>query len=163
MCDLFDKTRQVWYKTRKAQETRDMQEVIMLGAVKHIRKTLPRCGLRKLHYKLQNFKKMHQIKMGRDKLANLPREHNLPIKKKKGPRTTNSNHRFRRYENKTKDWKPTRINQLWVSDITYIPIGRNFVYLSLITDAYSRKIVGWSLRKDLTHKQKHPVLKEELL
>ena len=61
-----------------------MQELIILGAVKHIRKTLPRCGLRKLHFELQNFKKMHQIKMGRDKLANLLREHNLLIKKKKG-------------------------------------------------------------------------------
>lgn len=162
MCELFGNTRQAWYKTRKAQETREMQELIVLGAVKHLRKSLPRLGLRKMHYMLTNFKKMHQIKMGRDKLADLLREHNLLIKKKKGPKTTNSNHRFRRYENKTKDLVPTRANQLWVSDITYIPIGRSFVYLSLITDAYSRKIIGWSLRKDLTHKGPEDALKMAL-
>lgn len=106
--------------------------------------------------------KMHAIKMGRDKLADLLREHNLLIKKKKGPKTTNSNHRFRRYANLTEGLEITRPNQLWVCDITYIRVGQNFLYLSLITDVYSRKIIGWALRKDLTHKGPEEALKMAL-
>jgi len=153
MCELFGKTRQAWYKTRRAQEVKEMKESVILSGVKDIRKKLPHCGLRKLHFKLQNFMKMHAIYMGRDKLADLLRSHNLLIKKKKrGHVTTNSNHRFIRYANKAADLEVTRVNQLWVCDITYIPVGRKFMYLSLITDVFSRKIVGWALRKDLTHK-----------
>jgi transposase InsO family protein len=59
---------------------------------------------------------------------------------------------MKRYPNLAKDLVPTAANQLWVSDITYIRVGGGFCYLSLITDAYSRKIVGWNLRRDLSAK-----------
>jgi len=152
MCELFGKTRQAWYKIRLDNEAIDMKKCVVISEVKQIRKQLPRCGLRKLHYKLKNSFKMHNIKMGRDKFADVLREFNLLITKKKGRKTTNSNHRFRRYANTAKDLKITRIDQLWVGDITYIRVGSNFLYLSLLMDVYSRKIVGWSLREDLTHK-----------
>ena len=152
MCGLFGKTRQAWYKTHRVKEVKEMQHDVVLNEVKYIRKKLPRCGLRKLHFMLKNTLQRHLITIGRDRLADLLREHNLLIKRKKGRKTTNSNHHFRRYANTAKDLEIIRIDQLWVCDITYIRTGRNFSYLSLITDAYSRKIVGWSLRDDLTHK-----------
>ena len=80
----------------------------------------------------------------------LRRNHLLRRKKRYVKRTTNSNHRFKKHPNLVKNLTPVRANQLWVSDITYIRTGgRMFSYLSLITDAYSRKIVGWFLSEDL--------------
>ncbi len=152
LCGLFGNTRQAWYKARKEKERQDMEAMAVLYQVKQIRKLLPRCGGKKLHYLLGNFLERHQIKFGRDKLFDLLREHNMLIAKKKGKRTTYSYHRFRKYKNKVKDLEVVRADQLWVSDITYISLGRNHCYLSLITDAYSRKIIGWSLREDLTAK-----------
>jgi transposase InsO family protein len=83
--------------------------------------------------------------MGRDKLYALLRAHNLLIKRsKRRAITTNSNHPFYKYPNLVKDFTPTKPNQLWVSDITYVLISGKFAYLSMITDAYSKKVVGWS-------------------
>jgi transposase InsO family protein len=70
--------------------------------------------------------------------------------RRRGPKTTNSNHLYRKYPNLIRDLKLTRSNQLWVSDITYLRTNQGFVYLSLITDAYSKKIVGWCLWPNLS-------------
>lgn len=152
MCELFGKTRQAWYKSVQVQEKQKMQAAVVLHEVKRIRKDLPRCGGKKLHRMLLPYLKMHRINLGRDKLFDLLREHNYLIKSRKSHKTTNSLHRYRKYKNKVKDLELTHPNQLWVSDITYIPIGGTFLYLCLITDAFSRKIVGWSLREDLSAK-----------
>ena len=79
-------------------------------------------------------------------------EHNLLVRKKKRrkPITTFSDHWMRKYPNLIEGFYPTAPNQLWVSDITYIIVGNGFAYLSLITDAYSRKIVGFYLSIDLS-------------
>ena len=103
MCGLFGKTRQAWYKTHRVKEVKEMQHDVVLNEVKYIRKKLPRCGLRKLHFMLKNTLQRHLITIGRDRLADLLREHNLLIKRKKGRKTTNSNHHFRRYANTAKD------------------------------------------------------------
>ncbi|WON95059.1 IS3 family transposase [Sphingobacterium sp. UGAL515B_05] len=71
-------------------------------------------------------------------------------KKKRAPGTTNSNHSYLKYPNLIKELAPTRSNELWVSDITYISVGYDFNYLSLITHAYSRKIMGYCLHPQLT-------------
>jgi putative transposase len=71
-------------------------------------------------------------------------------RKRRGPTTTLSKHRFKKYPNIIRDFIPTAPNQLWVSDITYIHLADGFAYLSLITDAYSHKIVGFYLSKDLS-------------
>jgi putative transposase len=84
--------------------------------------------------------------MGRDKLNTLLRRHGLLItRKRRNPKTTQSNHWFRRYSDLTKNLEVKQSEQLWVADITYICIGYDFNYLSLITDAYSRKIMGYCL------------------
>jgi len=90
--------------------------------------------------------------MGRDKLNTLMRNHGLLIvKKRRGSRTTNSNHTFHRYSDLAKNLELVRSGQLWVSDITYITISYDFDYLSLITDAYSKKIMGYCLHPYLTN------------
>lgn len=73
----------------------------------------------------------------------------LTLKKKYSTRTTNSLHRFYKYKNIIKDVEVTRPNQVWVSDITYIRTIKGFCYLALVTDMYSRKIVGYNLSDSL--------------
>jgi len=103
-------------------------------------------GARKVFKLLDSFLIDHQIKMGRDALFELLSENNLLIKKRKNyARTTNSYHWYHKYKNITRDFIPIHSNQLWVSDITYWKIKTGFVYISLITDAYSHKIVGYNL------------------
>ncbi|WP_417887560.1 transposase [Zunongwangia sp.] len=90
------------------------------------------------------------VKVGRDTLFKVLRDHNmLTLRKKYSVRTTYSLHRFRKYKNIVKDVTVTRPNQVWVSDITYIRTLKGFCYLALITDAYSRKIVGYDLMDSL--------------
>jgi len=89
--------------------------------------------------------------MGRDAFFELLRANGLLVRRKRyRARTTFSCHRFRKYQDLIRDMVPQRANQLWVSDITYIRIGKDFAYLSLVTDAYSRKIIGFCLSHDLS-------------
>jgi transposase InsO family protein len=103
---------------------------------------------------MQSFLVSHCFKIGRDAMFDLLAERGLLVTKRKrrGPVTTLSKHRFKKYPNIIRDFIPTAPNQLWVSDITYISLTNGFAYLSLITDAYSRKIVGFYLSRDLSAK-----------
>ncbi|MFT6602201.1 MAG: transposase InsO family protein [Dokdonia donghaensis] len=86
------------------------------------------------------------IKIGRDKFYNFLRLHNLLVPKRKNyTTTTNSNHMYKKYKNLVKDQVPTRPEQLWVSDITYIKTENGHNYLALVTDAYSKQIMGYNL------------------
>lgn len=125
-----------------------MQEVL------RIRKTQKRIGVRKLMILMSVFMRQHTIPIGRDAFFDLLRKQGLLVRRRRRskPQTTFSNHWLRKYENLIVDFIPTAPNQLWVSDITYIRLNEGFVYLSLITDAYSRKIVGFYLSKDLSAK-----------
>lgn len=107
-------------------------------------------GTRKLYLLLGDFMQTHGIKMGRDALFDLLAANQLLIRKRKRKCiTTNSNHWMQKYPNLIKGFVPTGINQLWVSDITYWKIGDQFVYISFVTDMYSRKIVGYHIGKTL--------------
>ena len=108
---------------------------------------MPRLGTRKLYHMLTETLKEHKIKIGRDKLFDLLEEHQMLVRRRKRKRvsTTDSNHPYRRYPNLVKELQPMRPDQLWVSDITYIRLIDDFCYLSMITDAYSRRIVGYCL------------------
>lgn len=91
-----------------------------------------------------------QIHLGRDQLFDLLRSNNRLIKpRKSGIRTTYSYRWFNRFDNLVKDFRPEASNQVWVSDITYVRIGAGFAYLSLVTDAFSRRIVGYHLANRL--------------
>ena len=130
--------------------------MLILAQVIKIRQQLPGVGTGKLHHLLTDFLAEQQIKLGRDKLYDLLREHHLlRHKKRKRAKTTNSQHPFYKYANLTKELLVSRPNHLWVSDISYIRTGNDFSYLSLITDAYSHKIMGKAL--DTTLQTKGPL------
>ena len=100
----------------------------------------------KLYNELKQDFKTHDIKTGRDKFYRFLRLNNLLIPKTKNYiTTTNSNHMFKKYKNLVKDQVPTRPEQLWVSDITYIKTEQGHSYLAIVTDAYSKQIMGYNL------------------
>ena len=109
-------------------------------------------GTRKLLEEMAVFLSNHHFKIGRDAMFDLLADRGLLVTKRKrrGPVTTLSKHRFKKYPHIVRDFIPIAPNQLWVSDITYIHLHEGFAYLSLITDAYSRKIVGFCLSRDLS-------------
>ncbi len=128
-----------------------MANAIVLKLVREIRQDLPRAGVPKLHFMLQDKLRAHGIKMGRDALYQLLGEHGYLIRyRKRKPYTTNSNHPYKKYPNLIRDIKYlTHPGQLWVSDITYIRLKESFCYLSIVTDAYSHKIIGFCLHPTL--------------
>jgi len=90
------------------------------------------------------------IKLGRDKLFDILREMDMLVKRKRSyVKTTNSYHKFHKYNNLIKDLIINRPNQVWVSDITYIRLTQGHCYLALITDAYSRKMIGYDISNSL--------------
>lgn len=124
-----------------------MEEEIIIKRVKEIRIEMPRIGTRKLHHLLTGTLLHHGIHIGRDSLFDLLANHGLLVRRRKRRKacTTDSRHRFKRYPNLVRQLEIDRPDQLWVSDITYLNLAEDFCYLSLITDAYSRKIVGYCL------------------
>lgn len=128
-----------------------MAAAIVLKLVKEIREDLPRAGVPKLHFMLQSKLAAHGIKMGRDALYQLLGEHGYLLRyRRRKPYTTNSNHPYKKYPNLIRDIKYlTHPGQLWVSDITYLRLLDRFCYLSIITDAYSHKIIGYCLHPTL--------------
>lgn len=150
ICDCFELKRDAFYKYSKRYRQRDLFKEQVIKIVKERRKSLPREGVRKLMRSLGIEFEKANLKVGRDTLFNILREHRmLTLRKKYGARTTNSYHRFYKYNNIIKDVKVNRPNQVWVSDITYIRTVKGFCYLALITDMYSRKIVGYDLSDSL--------------
>lgn len=151
ICELFGYTRQAWYDNKKRQSTQQLKNVFILTEAYELRKEHKRMGAEKLLLLMQPMFEQHSIKCGRDKFYELLRAYGLTVRKRKpGPKTTNSNHLYRKYPNIVRDLKLLSAGKLWVSDITYIRTDQGFVYLSLITDYYSKKIVGWCLWPDLT-------------
>jgi len=150
ICRSFGITRHAYYKHLKRSQIKNFQEQIIINVVEEIRKEQPRIGTRKLYYLLQPQLELHKIKIGRDALFNLLRKYNLLIRKRrKRIFTTNSNHPMKIYPNLIKDLKINTSNMVWVSDITYIKTIEGFIYLFLITDAYSKKIVGYWISDNL--------------
>ena len=152
LCELFGHTRAAYYKRRKKEERRALESELIVQEVLAIRERQRRLGARKLYHKLGGFFGEHGLTVGRDAFFELLRGYSLLVRKRsrRRPRTTLSYRGGRRYVNLARELEPARANQLWVSDITYIRTETGFGYLSLVTDAYSRKIVGYHLSEDLT-------------
>jgi putative transposase len=147
---LFGKSRQAFYQmeTRRTQEY--VNDEIILVYVKEIRKEQPRIGTRKLYEMLKDILKANSIKIGRDKFFKLMRKHCLLVqRRRKHIATTDSNHACKKYPNLIKEYVPSGPEQIWASDITYITTMKGFVYLSLVTDQYSKKIVGYHVHPTL--------------
>lgn len=134
----------------KRQRHRSLEEDIILELVRERKRVLPNSGVIKmLHLIRPDLAKM-KIDIGRDKMFNLLRTNDLLVcRKKRTAITTNSNHPFKKYGNLIKGIKVNRVYQVVVADITYIRTLEGFLYLALLTDAFSRKIVGWDLSDSL--------------
>ncbi len=128
-----------------------LESDIILTLARAARVDFPRMGANKLRIYLRPKFEAMGISIGRDAFAALLAENRMLVHRPRSKRkTTFSRHRFHKYPNLIRDYTPTAPNRLWVSDITYISVGYGFVYLALITDACSRKIVGWDLSRDLS-------------
>jgi transposase InsO family protein len=151
MCSYFQYTRAAYYKSQKERASACLSEDMILAMVQGERRLQPRLGVRKLYWLLGNDIHRFAPHFGRDKFFALLREHDLLVERKcQYCKTTHSYHHFHKYSNLIRDLTPTRPNQVWASDITYLRTEKGFVYLSLLTDMYSRKIVGWSVSESLS-------------
>jgi putative transposase len=122
-----------------------------MDMVCRVRHSLPRVGTRKLHYMLKETFACEQLQIGRDKLFTILREEGLLIsKRRRYTITTHSKHWMKKYPNIIKDITISRPEQVWVSDITYIDAGESFEYLHLVTDAYSKQIMGYQLSDNMS-------------
>jgi putative transposase len=147
---LFGYSRQAFYKHQQRQFQTLNQTKVIIQQVLHIRSQQPRCGGRKLLLMLQPFLKQQNTVIGRDAFFNLLAKNKLLVRnRKRSVTTTNSKHFFYRYPNLVKAFTPLHAHELWVADITYIPVKDRFAYLYLITDAYSRKIVGFHVSDNM--------------
>lgn len=150
LCRLFGKSRQAYYDHLWRHSDESMQDVLIIELVRTKRISLPRIGGNKLLTMLKEEFRFHHIEIGRDRFFRLLSEHDLLIKsKKKYARTTCSWHHYKKWPNLIQQLQPHAPEQLWVSDITYLRTDNGFIYLSLITDAYSRMIVGHHLSQYL--------------
>jgi putative transposase len=144
LCGLLGYSPQAYYQHNQSTENRTFKQEELIQQVSAYRRLQPRLGARKLL-------ELIQPDMGRDAFFDLLRDTGLLVRRKRyRARTTFSCHRFKKYPDLIRELVPVRANQLWVSDITYIRTGKDFTYLSLITDAYSRKIIGFCLSHDLS-------------
>jgi putative transposase len=149
LCSTMEISRQAFYKRKKQIERGMILDELIIKEVLEIRRRTPKAGVRKLYHHLKHRDLPFKLK-GRDQLFELLSRHNLLVKQKKRyTRTTNSKHYFRVYSNLIKELKVTRPGSILVSDITYIRTEEEFCYLFLITDLYSRKIVGHNLSRKM--------------
>lgn len=144
LCGLLGYSAQAYYQYNHSTERRAFKHEELIQQVLAHRRLQPRLGTRKLL-------ELTRPAMGRDAFFELLRDNGLLVRRKRyRVRTTFSSHRFKKYADLTRALVPIRAEQLWVSDITYIRLKNDFAYLSLITDAYSRKIIGFCLSHDLS-------------
>lgn len=148
LCGLFGKTRQAYYKWRPSDFSGCVMEDIVIEEVKKIRETAPGIGSSTLYPLLLNIFGANNM-IGRDHFYRLMKERGLQLKRRRSYRTTNSYHHYHKWKNLIKELVVTGPNQVWVSDITYIRLVNGVVYLHLITDAFSRKILGWKIADSL--------------
>jgi putative transposase len=150
LCSLSGHSRQAYYKRRIVDEDEPLKKELVVQQVIGYRKLQPRIGGRKLYFLLQAFMARHHIRMGRDSFFKMLGNYGLLIKRRRGkPQTTHSGHWMKKHPNLTEALVLSHSDQLWVSDITYLSLCDEAVFLSLVTDAYSRKIVGFHVSKSL--------------
>jgi len=160
-------SRQAYYKQCQCESRRAERDEKVIALVTHIRLRQPRLGTRKLQHLLRAALTQAGIKLGRDGMFNILRNARLLVRTRRAyHKTTDSHHRFRRHPNLLKDGPqkvvPTGAEQVWVADITYLATAGAFVYLSLVTDVWSRKIVGYHVHDSLQTEQVSEALKMAL-
>ena len=152
LCGLFGKSKQAYYKHKRKSFNELEVEKEVLSIVATYRSNMPLIGGLKLYYLTYSVLR-DALGMGRDKFLNLLHRYKLIIPPRKTHHTTNSNHVYFKYPNLVKELVVTHVNQLWVCDITYIyTTDDKFCYLHLVTDAFSRMIIGYVLSPTLEAK-----------
>jgi transposase InsO family protein len=150
ICRLFGITRQAYYDKVWFDMDIQTEHEIVLQMVVEIRNKHKRMGGKKLYELISPHLVKHQIKMGRDAFFYLLALHGMLIRRRKRKAiTTHSYHRFKIYPNLVEHWLLNHPNQIWVSDITYLATTTGFLYLFLVTDAYSKKVMGYCLGQSL--------------
>lgn len=160
-------SRQAHYQAQQRMAQRSQRAQAVIELVKEKRMRQPRLGTRKLHHLLRGPLREAGIKLGRDAMFDVLRNARMLVPNRRAyHKTTDSHHRLRRHPNLVKDGpqqiQVTRSEQLWVADITYLPTADKCVYLSLVTDAHSRKIVGWHVHPSLQTEEVAQALKMAL-
>ena len=151
MTDYFGISRQAFYKAEKLMQEKLLSEQLALEMVNDIRCRQPKIGGKKLYYLLSEDLQKLPSKIGRDALFTLLRNNSLLVRRKRSRfSTTNSHHDNKIYPNLIKDLAVTNPNQILISDITYIRHLRGFSYLSVVSDLYSRKILGYYVSDNLS-------------
>lgn len=146
LCNSLGYSKQAYYKSLHSSNDEEERERYVLSIVEESRRDLPRLGVLKLWRMLTG----NGLMVGRDWLSRLLHRHDLMVKMKKYRVITTDSRAWRhQYPNLVKGTRVERSNQVWVSDITYLSTGKGFVYLSLVTDAYSRRIMGWDVHPTL--------------
>ena len=147
---MFGISRQAVYQSLARLEYRKKEQDEIVSLVDQVRLEMPRIGTRKLYFLLKNDIESLGIKMGRDALFDCLRSRNMLVKPKKNYlKTTHSKHWLRKHPNLYKDMQVNDPEEVFVSDITYVKSAEQTHYLSLVTDAYSRKIMGYHLSDDM--------------
>jgi transposase InsO family protein len=150
LCRLAGISRQGYYKQRHQRQRDEFDEELTIELVRDMRVQHPRMGSLKLHTELKPVLNEVGVEVGRDRFHEVLRKYGLLVEpRKKAPRTTFSNHCLPVYRNLLYELEPTKANQVWVSDITYIDTDEGFLYLSLVTDLSSRMIVGYNIGESL--------------
>ncbi|MEJ5964437.1 DDE-type integrase/transposase/recombinase, partial [Pedobacter immunditicola] len=150
LCRLFGKSRHAYYDHQWRFQDQGLKDDIVLQHILAIRKNLPGTGTLKLQEMLREPLWSHKIRAARDYLYDLMREHHLDLRRRKRKAiTTDSRHWMHKYNNLIREMEINRPEQVWVSDITYIRLINQWGYLSLVTDAYSHKIMGYSFCRNL--------------
>jgi putative transposase len=149
-CRLFGMTRQAYYQHGRHAQIESIEEELIIKEVLKIREKHRLMGGRKLYGLLCPFMEEHGIKMGRDKFFDILAANRLLVRcKRRRISTTQSWHDYHKYPNLIKDFTPQSPNEVWVSDITYFYTKFGFLYISLVTDAYSHKVVGYQIADTL--------------
>lgn len=145
---MFGASRQVYYRAVKAQARRRELAQQVLEMVREVRLQMPRLGTRKLYHILHP--RLNSLGVGRDRLFAILKANHMLIKPKRQYHiTTNSYHRFRKHKNLIEDHEISKPEEVWVSDITYVGTRSNPMYLALVTDAYSKRIMGYNVSDSL--------------
>ena len=160
-CELLGISRQVYYRAIASKGKRQAVARQVLGLVRTIRMEQPRIGTRKLHHILKE--QLRPLGVGRDRLFAILKANHMLIKPKRNYHvTTNSHHRFRKHDNLIEGLAIERPEQVWAADITYIGTRQNPIYLSLVTDAYSKKIMGHCVSNTLATNGSIKALKQAI-
>lgn len=176
LCGLFGKSRLAWYDRSRREEVRTQEHILVLEMVRLVRSDLDEAGTPILYRMLKPKFDQVGIKLGRDGLHQLLLDHGLTIKarRRRYPQTTWSQHWLKKWPNLIKEIEVVRPMHIWVADITYLRLADDdFCYLSLLTDSYSRLVVGWCLSLSLSHQaplaalrmalERYPLTAQELI